>query len=74
MASLGLLFWGASLTIGHQDPAVCHEPSVNVNNLGCDPLSTSKPWFSDIRFPNSTLSLHKYLLVFSVDFCQGFDY
>jgi hypothetical protein len=36
---------GAPLTTGWWDPAVCHEPSVNVNNLGCDPLSTSEPWF-----------------------------
>jgi hypothetical protein len=31
------------LTTGWWDPAVCHEPSVNVNNLGYDPLSTSEP-------------------------------
>jgi hypothetical protein len=34
---------GAPLTICWQDPATYHEPSVNVNNLGCDPLSTSEP-------------------------------
>jgi hypothetical protein len=33
----------APLTTGWWDPAVCHEPGVNVNNLGCDPLSTSEP-------------------------------
>jgi hypothetical protein len=33
---------GAPLTTSWWDPAVCHEPSVNVNNLGCDPLSTSE--------------------------------
>jgi hypothetical protein len=62
------------MATGRQDSAVCHNPSVNVSNMGCDPLSTSKPWLSAIRLPNSTLSLHQYLLVFSVDFCHGFDY
>jgi hypothetical protein len=38
---------------------LCHEPYVNVNNLGCDPLSTSEPWFSATVFPNSTLGPHK---------------
>jgi hypothetical protein len=65
---------GAPLTTGWWDPAVCQEPSVDVSNLGCDPLSTSEPWFLAIGFPNSTLSFHKYLPVFSGDFCQGFDY
>jgi hypothetical protein len=74
MVRLGLLVLGAPLMAGQQDPAVYHEPSVNVSNLGCDLLSTPKPWFPDFRFPNSTLSPHKYLLVFSGDFCQGFDY
>jgi hypothetical protein len=67
-------FKEAPLATGWWDPAVCHEPYVNVNNLGCDPLSTSEPWFSVIRFPNSTLSPHKYLPVFSGNFCWGFDY
>jgi hypothetical protein len=31
------------LTTGWWDPAVCDEPGVNVNNLRCDPLSTSEP-------------------------------
>jgi hypothetical protein len=66
-------FRRALLTTGWWDPAVCHEPSVNVNNLGDDPLSTSEPWFLAIRFPNSILSPHKYLPVFSDDFCQ-FNY
>jgi hypothetical protein len=61
-------FRGAPLTTGWWDPAVCHEPSVNVSNLGCDPLLTSEPCFLTIRFPNSTLSPHKYLPVFSDDF------
>jgi hypothetical protein len=60
------------LTTGWWDPAGCHQPFVKVNSLGCDPLSTSEPWFWAI--PNSTLSPHKYLPVFSGDFCQGFDY
>jgi hypothetical protein len=29
---------------------------------------------SAIRYPKSTLSPHKYLLVFSADSCLGFDY
>jgi hypothetical protein len=36
-------FRRAPLTTGWWDPAVCHEQRVNVNNLGCDPLSTSEP-------------------------------
>jgi hypothetical protein len=36
-------FRGAPLTLGWWDPTVCHEPYVYVNNLGCDPLSTSEP-------------------------------
>jgi hypothetical protein len=36
-------FRGAPLTTGWWDPAVCHEPYVNVNNLGYDSLSTSEP-------------------------------
>jgi hypothetical protein len=36
-------FRGAPLTTGWRDPAVCHEPCVNVSNLGGDPLSTSQP-------------------------------
>jgi hypothetical protein len=52
----------------------CHEPCVNVNNLECDLLSTSEPWFLATMFPNSTLSPHKYLPVFSGDFCWGFNY
>jgi hypothetical protein len=66
-------FRGSPMTTRWWDPAVCHEPCVNINNLGCDPLSTSEPWFLATRFPNSTLSPHKYLPVFSGDFCQGFD-
>jgi hypothetical protein len=50
------------------DPALCHEPCVNVNNLGCDLLSASGPWFLATVFPNSTLSPHEYLPVFSGDF------
>jgi hypothetical protein len=66
---------GTPLTTGWWNPAaVCHEPCVNVNNLVCDPLSTSEPWFLATMFPNSTLSPHKYLPVFSGDFCQGFNY
>jgi hypothetical protein len=38
-----VILGGSPLTTGWWDPAVCHEPSVNVNNLGCDPLSTSEP-------------------------------
>jgi hypothetical protein len=38
-----IIFRGTPLTTGGWDPAVCHEPYVNVNNLGCDPLSTSEP-------------------------------
>jgi hypothetical protein len=38
-------FRGPPLTTGWWDPALCYEPSVNVNNLGCDPLWTSEPWF-----------------------------
>jgi hypothetical protein len=39
---LGWLNWvcyfrGLLLTTGWWDPAVCHEPCVNVNILGCDP-------------------------------------
>jgi hypothetical protein len=63
-------FRGASLTTGWWDPAVCHEPCVNVNNLWCDPSSTSEPWFLVIRFPNSTLSPYKYLPVLSGDFVR----
>jgi hypothetical protein len=33
--------------------------SVNVSSSGCDSSSTSKPWFSAIRFPNSLLSPHQ---------------
>jgi hypothetical protein len=45
---LGWLDWacyfrGTPRTTGWRDPAVCHEPSVNINNLGYDPLSTSEP-------------------------------
>jgi hypothetical protein len=36
-------FRGTPLTTGWRDPAVCHEPCVNVNNLGYYPLSTSEP-------------------------------
>jgi hypothetical protein len=44
MARFGCYFsGGAPLTTGWWDPAVCHEQSVNVDNLGCDPLSISKP-------------------------------
>jgi hypothetical protein len=39
-----VILGGAPLTTGWWDPAVCHEPSVNVNNLGCDSLSTSDSW------------------------------
>jgi hypothetical protein len=67
-------FRGAPLTTGWWDPAVCHEPCVNVSNLGCDPLLTSEPWFLATVFPSSTLSPHKYLPVLSGDFCWGFDY
>jgi hypothetical protein len=67
-------FRGAPLTTGWWDPAVCREPYVNVNNLEYDTLSTSQPWFLATMFPNSTLSPHKYLPVFSGDFCQGFNY
>jgi hypothetical protein len=38
-----IILGGDPLTTGWWDPAVCHEPCVNVNNLGCDPLSTSEP-------------------------------
>jgi hypothetical protein len=38
-------FREAPLTTGWWDPAVYHEPCVNINNLGCDPSSTSEPWF-----------------------------
>jgi hypothetical protein len=34
---------GAPLTISWWDPAVFHEPYINVNNLGYDPLSMSEP-------------------------------
>jgi hypothetical protein len=56
---LGWLDWacyfrGAPLTTGWWDPTVCHQPSVNVNSLGCDALTTSEPWSLAIRFPNST--------------------
>jgi hypothetical protein len=37
-----LILGGTPLTTGW-DPAVCHEPCVNVNNLGYNPLSTSEP-------------------------------
>jgi hypothetical protein len=51
MEGIGVLEWpdwayyfrGAPLTTGWCDPDVCYEPYVNVNNLGCDPLSTAKP-------------------------------
>jgi hypothetical protein len=33
----------AALTTDLWDPAVCHEPYVDVNNLGHDLLSTSEP-------------------------------
>jgi hypothetical protein len=69
MARLCCYFRGTPLTTGWWDPAVCHEPCVNVNNLGCDPLSTSEPWFLAIRFPNSTLSainIYLYSLVIFV--------
>jgi hypothetical protein len=69
-----VILGGAPLTTGWWDPAVCHEPCVNVNNLGCDPLSTSEPWFLSTVFPNSILSSHKYLPVFSGDFCWCFNY
>jgi hypothetical protein len=36
-------FRGPPLTTGWWDPAVCHEPFVNVSNLGYDPLSTYEP-------------------------------
>jgi hypothetical protein len=36
-------FREAPLTTGWWDAAIGHEPYVNVNNLGCDPLSTSEP-------------------------------
>jgi hypothetical protein len=65
---------GAPLTTGWWDPAVCHKPYVNANNLGCDPLSKSEPWFLATMFPNSILSPYKYLPVFSGDFCRGFNY
>jgi hypothetical protein len=48
-------FRGPPLTTGWWAPAISSEPSVNVNNLGCDPLSTPEPWLLAIRFPNSTL-------------------
>jgi hypothetical protein len=38
-----IIFRRAPLTTGWWDPAVCHEPCINVNNLGCDSLSTSEP-------------------------------
>jgi hypothetical protein len=38
-----VILGGALLTTGWGVPDVCHEPSVKVNNLGCDPLSTSEP-------------------------------
>jgi hypothetical protein len=38
-----VILGGTPLTTGWWDPAVCHEPCVNVNNLGFDPLSTSEP-------------------------------
>jgi hypothetical protein len=60
----------APLTTSWWDPAICHELSVNVNNLGCDPLSTSEPCFLATVFPNSTLSPHKYLPVFLVIFVR----
>jgi hypothetical protein len=43
MSNWACYFRGPPLTTGWWDPAVCHEPYVNVNNLGCDPLSTSGP-------------------------------
>jgi hypothetical protein len=36
-------FRGTPLTTGWWDPAAYHEQCVNVNNLECDPLSTSEP-------------------------------
>jgi hypothetical protein len=33
---------GGLLTTSWWDPAVCHEPYIKVNNLGCDPLSASE--------------------------------
>jgi hypothetical protein len=33
----------------------------------------SHPLTSAIGFPNSTLSPHEHLLVFSAEFCQGFE-
>jgi hypothetical protein len=36
-------FMGTALTTVSWDPAVYHEPYVNVKNLGCDHLSTSDP-------------------------------
>jgi hypothetical protein len=39
----GMDFRGAPLTTGWWDPAVCHEPSVNANNLEYGPLSISEP-------------------------------
>jgi hypothetical protein len=66
-------FRGAPLTTGWWDPPLCHEPSVNINNLGCDPLLATEPRFLATMFPNSTPNPHKYFSLFSGDFCQGFD-
>jgi hypothetical protein len=68
-----VILGGTPLTTSWWDPPVCHETCVNVSNLAYDPLSTSEPWFVAIMFPNSTLTPHKYLPVFSGDFCWGFD-
>jgi hypothetical protein len=40
---IGPVILGGSIDCRLVGSAVCHEPSVNVNNLGCDPLSTSEP-------------------------------
>jgi hypothetical protein len=42
-AQIGPVILGAPLSTGWWDLAVCHEPYINVYNLGCDPLSTSEP-------------------------------
>jgi hypothetical protein len=38
-----VILGGAPLTTCLWDCAVCYEPYIDVNNLGCDPLSISEP-------------------------------
>jgi hypothetical protein len=59
MVNLGLLISEGSRSPqqGSKTLLCVTSHSVNISSLGCDSLSTSKPWFSAIKFPSSSLVL-----------------